>query len=256
MVKSAPKRNVSNDLVLIPKDILLPKPELDTFKYIEIQAEQIKRVAEAFSELANTYARLAENLESSFRKAIKVRFRVAEQLSQMFNNLSVFNGIDILVQIPQTQRNIPESEQPSVRVFIQPSEQSIKELPPPRRKQIYPVHLLKRKELGFVLQDEYIKGIKVGSQAGRLLDVFISPELKGKIPDKLLYKAAGIDEGDYYNLGIVLRDMLRILLKKNNIELNKRRESGIKRYIVSGITKRIRKPKKSRKIDRTTKTIN
>ena len=259
MAKSVKKKSKSKDLVLIPRDILLPKAQFDDFRYIVIPTDQIVRVAEAFSELAHTYSRIAEELEESVKKIIEVRMRVAEQLSQMFNNLSVFNGIDLLVQIPNTKQssidNDSQIETLPTRIFIQPNEptSSIKELQSPNRKQMYPISVVRRKELGFVFQDEYIKGIKVGSQPGRLLEVFISPELKGKIPDKLLYEAAGIENGNYYDLGVVLRDMQRILLNENKIELNKKRESGIKRYIISGITKRIRKPKKAKKINRTTK---
>jgi hypothetical protein len=254
MPKSALKKSESKDLVLIPRDILLPKPQFDDFRYIVIPTEQIRRAAEAFSELARTYARIAEGLEESVKRIIEVRTRVAEQLSQMFDNLAVFESIDLLVQIPSKQSLTDGSS--STRIFIQPNQTitPTKELPPSKRKQMYPISFLKRKELGFVFQDEYIKGIKAGSQPGRVLEVFISPELKGKVPDKLLYKAAGIEYGDYYNLGVVLRDMQRILLNENKIELNKKRESAIKRYILSGITKRIRKPKKSKKSGKTTKT--
>lgn len=249
--------------ILSPQKIFLTKSQqnvADVFEYIVISNKQIQQAAEACAELVNTYSALIGEVQETMKRAIEVRMRLAEQLREMFKSFSAFNGINVLVQMPRVDRSTVDSADSEVklqptRIFVQPNEPhaSLKKLPTPKRKQLFPIEIIQRKELGFTLQDEYIRGFTIKSMVGRVFDLFISPNLKGNIPDELLYKTTNIEYGDYRALGIVLRDMVD-KLNENNLKLEKQRDRGIKRYIVEGITKYARKPKKSKKVDRTRKT--
>jgi len=93
------------------------------------------------------------------------------------------------------------------------------------------------------------------SEVGQLFELMIRSDLKGKIPDELIdqIKSSNSDELAYRARSYVIRD-LKVILAGNKLKLDMERYRALEKYHFKGLTKYIRKPRRTKKIVMKSKT--
>ncbi len=222
------------------------------FESVLITNAQLSNFADTVAGLASAYGSFAIGLQGAMQEFAKSQQRIAEAIAAISRNAAL-NQMEIVIRsfrIPEFPTlNFPVPKLQPVQVFVQPAPAYIppKALPLPRRKQKLPLTTVAMKEDGFVHNGEYIRGVTKGSQVGMLFELFIDQKLAGVIPDSLIYEMLHINSGDYRARDYVIRDLKDILMG-NKLELIMDRYRGLKQYTILGITKRIRKSKKKKKL--------
>lgn len=214
------------------------------FDYFVITSKQIKQFNEAVLEAANVYKKVGENLTGIAKTFVQAQENLANQLYGISSLLENIGKISFVIPVPKlySQQNEP------IPIYIQPDKPYVpKLLPTPKRKQTFPLERVMIKEKGFVLNGEYISGMTINSQPGRLFELMIRSDLGGIIPDDLLGSVLRTKKGDYFAFSTVIND-LKNILRKNHLKLDMVRNRAIKEYRVKAITKRIRNPKKKKKV--------
>lgn len=244
-----PKLLPKNELTRIPEETLvnITKPLVE---YFVIPSQELKRVSEAALEATNIYTKLADTFYGPANALIKAQLQVSNYLYNLTRILAKFNQINFVIPVPQN--DIPEQKR--VLIYVQPNEpyNPIKSLPVPHRKQTFSLEQVMIREEGFTLNGEYISGMTIKSQPGKLFELMIRKDLGGIISDELLSKVLGTRRGDYSALSIVIND-LKHILKHNKLKINMVRNRAIKEYRTKSITKHIRNPrgrKKARSSDK------
>lgn len=219
------------------------------YQSIVITNEDLKRFAEAAFQARRLYEEKAERIIGVTQEAFKAQARIANIFFEIGNRLAESPILNLVIQI---SRSIDYQS----RILIQPVTQysSEKILPAPARKQTFELTEVNIKESGFNINGQYdIVGMTNRSQPGKLFSLAIRNDTQGNLPDRLIYSILGIRQGDYPALGIVFRDLKKILAK-NKLRLTMRRNRNTKQYRVDNITKYIRVPRNRKKANKKTKS--
>lgn len=234
---------------------VLTKKEQEAYQFITITGKQMQNMVAGLSEAIRSYAEFSQSLAGVIKETVEFQMKFAEQVKSILESFSIFDQINVLIQIPKTAPTY-ESQAEPVRIFVQPNEpyEPSKSLPSPKRKRDLPLTAVQIEGKGFTLDGEYIKGMTRYSNVGKALELAMRSDLKGMISDKLLDEALGIEpwQGNYEVRGYVFRDLQKILAG-NKLKLNIKRYRAIQKYKIESITKYIRKPRMTKKLDKTTK---
>lgn len=253
--------SVVSTVSILQEQLVIPKI-VQLYEYIFIPNWQLNEINNGLLEITKVYNEFANQVTGVVKEFVEAQKRIVVGLNEICGAVSVIDQVNITIRTPvfefPTISNILNSnlQLPPSQIFIQPDQPHypIKTLPSKRRKATFPLTVIHTENNGFTINGEYIAGMTRGSKPGRLLELVISKDLEGVLPDNLIYHILKIDVGDYRTLSFVLRDLKKILAG-NKLELNTKRYQAIAKYKVSGITKRIRNPKKVKKLI-TTRKIN
>ncbi len=229
---------------------ILSEKEQETYQFITITSKQMLNVVAGLNEAIRSYAEFSKSVVGIIKETVEFQKKFAEQVKSILESFSIFDQINILVQIPKTTPNF-ESQIEPVRIFVQPNEPygSSKSLSSLKRKHDLPLTAVRIQGKGFTLDGKYIKGMTRRSEVGQLFELMLRSDLKGKISDELIdeIKSSDSEELDYRARSYLIRD-LKEILAGNKLVLNINRYRGIQQYHVKGLIKLIRKPKKVKKL--------
>jgi hypothetical protein len=242
---------------------VLTKKEQEAYQFITITGKQMQNMVAGLSEAIRSYEEIGKSVAGVIKEAVNMQKIFAEQLQGLFKSLAVFNEINALIQIPFIDFNLRnttnsfQTQLQPVRIFVQPNEpyEPPKSLPPPKRKYDLPLTAVQIEGKGFTLEGEYVKGMTRKSEVGQLFELMIRSDLKGKIPDELIdqIKSSNSDELAYRARSYVIRD-LKVILAGNKLKLDMERYRALEKYHFKGLTKYIRKPRRTKKIVMKSKT--
>lgn len=251
MPKLPPKRELTK--IEEAQLIVATKP---LFEYYAVTSKQLGQFADAALKATNVYSQLAESLIGPARAMIEAQKRMADYVYHIAKILTTFNQINFVIPIPRQDYDFPKP--PALPIYIQPDSPytPIKEISSGKKKQQLPLTAIKIEGKGFMVEGEYIKGITLSSKTGKLLQLMLREDLQGIIPYKLIGEAVGMEPDDYRAWGFVMRDLKQILIGKKKLKLNMERYKGIEQYRINSLTKYLRRPGKSKKINNTIKNNN
>jgi len=258
-------KNAKSKLVIVTRPeegIILTRQDQERYQYIAISQNQVRQVIDSLADVILAYQQRIEAVTDAMRAMIAAQERVAKQMQDMFKSIEHFRKVSALIQIPKIENLVPNLtnlldiistrnplEEP-VRIFIQPDEpfEKPKALTAPHKKYNLPLTSVQIIADGFTIEGQYIKGMTRKSQAGRLFELFIRSDLKGKVSDQLLDEILGTEysDFDYHARSYMIRD-LKDALAGNKIKIDIKRYRGIKQYVYKGLTKLLRKPRKAKK---------
>lgn len=223
------------------------------FDYFVVSNKQLQRLAEAAMEAAGFYNRTAETLFGPMQAMFKMQEKIASQVVELSKMCArIFENISFVIPIPPLDPSIFR-QLTAIPIYIQPDEPyvPIKQLPGERKKKELPLSAIEIVGNGFTIEGEYVRGLTLKSQTGKLLELMVRKDLQGSIPDDLIGKATDKDPTDYQAWGNVFRDLKDILIEKNKLKIDLERYPGIKRYQIKGLTKYLRKPRKFKRVKNT-----
>lgn len=261
--KPTDNKNSTRDFISqVEEGFILPKEIQSAYQFIIITQKQLVEMTDRLTETIGYYEEFGKTMAGFIKRVVESQQAVVKQLQELFKNLAVFDGINTLIQIPlielptlndkdifDTADSFRIQLQP-IRIFVQPNEPYIppKSLPSSKRKYELPLTSVKIVGNGFAVEGKYIRGMTRKSEVGRLFELIIRSDLKGKIPDELIdeIKSSDSDEFAYRVRSYVMRD-LKDILAGNKLKLDMERYRALEEYRFKGLTKYIRKPRKAKK---------
>lgn len=268
MKKTSLAKRANSSITKPEEGILLTKKDLQRYQYLTIDHSQVISAIRGLSEAINTYKAYSETISGVIRDIVEMQQTFAEQIRGVLQAVETFREITTFIQIPVINNPIPDfkgildltgytniSQEP-VRVFVQPNTpfESQDSLSIPKRKMELSLTLVQIVGNGFLLKGEYIKGMTRKSEAGRLFELMIRSDLRGKISDDQFNSIMNSSplEVEERARSFVLRD-LKEILAGNKLKLNLTRYRGIQAYHIKSVTKYIRKPRKTKQLAATSK---
>lgn len=223
---------------------------VDMYESLVITSEQIAQFQESLAMAMQAYEQFAERISGVIKMVVEQQLAIANVLMRVSESLSVFKQINVVMTNLSADTLVL-----SPHIFVQPNQpySEPKALPLPQRKKHLSLAAVKVEGHGFALEGQYIKGMTVQSQTGRLFQLMLRQDLAGKIPDVLIGSALRVDATDYQAWGFVLRD-LKEILAGNKLKLTINRYRANSAYNVTSLTKYIRTPKKKKRTVRTAKS--
>lgn len=245
------KNSIGTIIKKAEQGIVLTKKEQEAYQFMVITGEQIKTMVERINEAIQSYVEFSQTLTGVIKEAVNLQKGIAEQVRNMLEAFSAFRQINILVQIPRlTVPTVDYFPQP-IRIFVQPDEPYTKpkSLPSPNRKRELSITSIKIVGNGFMVDGGYIKGMTRKSKTGQLFELMLRADLKGVIPDELIDRIVNPrpSEIDYRARGFLIRDLKDILFG-NKLKLNIERYRAFNKYIIKGLVKHIRSPRKIKRV--------
>lgn len=219
------------------------------FDYFKISNEQLQRFAEVAKEAADFYNKAAENLFGPDKSMFKLQEKIANQTAEIAKVFANFKRINFIISIPRIDSYIFQKSS-AIPIYTQTNRPyiPIKELPSGRRKQKLPLSTIEIRENGFLFEGKCIKGLTLKSQVGKLLELIITKGLQGPISYQLIGQTTDKDPTQYYEWGVVMRDLKYILMENMKLKLDIERYPGLKEYHVKGLTKYLRRPRSLKKL--------
>lgn len=236
------------ELTKVEEGILI-KQAKPIFDYFVVSSNQLQKLGEAAAEAASLYNAVAKSVFGPLQTMFKVQEQIAKQISMLTKiYVGAFEKINFIFPIPTLDPNIFPKDV-SLPVYVQPDKPyiPIKQIQLGKKKEQLPISAIEIESNGFVLQGEYIRGLTLKSQTGRLLELMVRKDIHGTISDDMIGEATDKKPNDYQAWGNVFRDLKDILLDKNKLKLDVERYPALKKYQVLGLTKYLRKPRKNKK---------